>query len=117
MTKSVKKRTVKKHWSEKLRSIGKYAEKACAPARRWAKGLPTYAAAWAACTRPDWLEWLLYHAGTVGQFNEARRVSNTFRLIQNIDFLGYCFRNCATLRNRKDLCDKIRKAVKRPPLK
>ena len=33
--------------------------KACDEARRWAKPYATLAEAWAACTRPDWMLWLV----------------------------------------------------------
>jgi hypothetical protein len=49
----------------KIKAIG-----ACADALAWAKQYDDGAAMWAACVRPDWMEWLLDH---VGWPDEARK--------------------------------------------
>jgi len=41
------------HWSDRLVTLG-----ACSDAVDWARTQPTYAAAWKACERGDWLLWL-----------------------------------------------------------
>ena len=48
-----KRRPITKH----LRALG-----ACGEARRWARPYASIRVAWAACTRPDWLIWLVGRA-------------------------------------------------------
>ena len=48
-----KRRPITKH----LRALG-----ACGEARRWARPYASIRVAWAACTRPDWLIWLMGRA-------------------------------------------------------
>ena len=50
-----KKSTTRKrpHWSAALVKL-----EACSEAVAWAKTQPSYAKAWEACTRPDWILWL-----------------------------------------------------------
>ena len=52
------------HWSRKLHALG-----ACRDAVEWAGTQPSYAVAWKACPRGDWLLWLL--GRTAGEFGSA----------------------------------------------
>ena len=42
------------HWTDRLTALG-----ACSDAVAWARDYPTAAAAWAACTRGDWMLWIM----------------------------------------------------------
>src|SRR3990167_7439677 len=52
------------HWSRKLHALG-----ACRDAVEWAGTQQSYAVAWKACPRGDWLLWLL--GRTAGEFGSA----------------------------------------------
>ena len=56
------------HWSEKI------PKDACEEAVDWARTQPTLAAAWAKCTRGDWMLWLLAQGTKQGSEHHKRLV-------------------------------------------
>lgn len=67
---------MKSHWTVNLEAIG-----ACEDAVEWARGYKSFAEAWEACERADWLAWLVMRvAGPFGSETHRRASALVGRL-------------------------------------